>query len=128
MGAGTTTGWRAPPPRWTADRDEQLKRLAADGLTGAAIAERLGGGLTRNVVIARLSRLRGAGEPGALPSKRGLVGSHLDRHRAEIARLADACADGAVTLAAAAITAGLKYDRAFKLWAAIKAELGWQAR
>ncbi len=68
-------------PRWTADEDRALRRYWKDGLTGTAIAARLG--RTKNSVIARAHRLglekrgnpvdqaQGAGtrEPGLAPER-----------------------------------------------------------
>jgi len=42
---------------WTPERDRRLQAYEAEGLSGAAIAERLG--TTRNAVLARSQRLRG---------------------------------------------------------------------
>jgi hypothetical protein len=42
---------------WTPERDRRLQAYEAGGLTGAAIAERLG--TTRNAVLGRSQRLRG---------------------------------------------------------------------
>lgn len=42
---------------WTAERDRRLQAFEAEGLTGAAIAERLG--TTRSAVLGRSQRLRG---------------------------------------------------------------------
>ena len=43
---------------WTPERDERLRRLEADGLSAAKIAQRLG--TTRDAVLGRLHRLSGA--------------------------------------------------------------------
>ena len=42
---------------WTPERDRRLQAYEAEGLSGAAIAERLG--TTRNAVLGRSQRLRG---------------------------------------------------------------------
>lgn len=42
---------------WTPQRVEDLKKLWADGLSASQIAKELGGGLTRNSVIGKVSRL-----------------------------------------------------------------------
>jgi GcrA cell cycle regulator len=42
---------------WTDERVESLKALIAEGLSYTAIAQRLGAGLTRNAVGAKLDRL-----------------------------------------------------------------------
>jgi hypothetical protein len=46
---------------WTRERDKQLQKLEAAGLSGAQIAAELG--TTRNAVIARSARLRGVVYP-----------------------------------------------------------------
>ena len=119
--------WAASPSSWTDDRDERLLALHGDGLTGAVIAERMGGGLSRSAVIARLRRLRARGDRRAGAARPNPVNAHVVRCADEMARLADAWADGAPTLTVAARAAGLTYDRAVALWAAIKADLGRQA-
>src|SRR4249920_1608521 len=43
---------------WTPERDERLRRLEAEGLSAAKIAEKLG--TTRGAVLGRLHRLSGA--------------------------------------------------------------------
>lgn len=43
---------------WTEERIELLKRLSAECLSAAQIADRLGRGFTRNAVIGKLHRLR----------------------------------------------------------------------
>ena len=43
---------------WTLERDERLRRLAAEGLSAAKIGEKLG--TTRGAVLGRLHRLSGA--------------------------------------------------------------------
>lgn len=43
--------------RWSKERVERLKKLWADGFSGRQIAERLGGGITRNAAIAKAWRL-----------------------------------------------------------------------
>lgn len=42
---------------WTDHRVEKLKDLHAKGLSAAAIARKLGGGVTRNAVIGKRHRL-----------------------------------------------------------------------
>jgi hypothetical protein len=51
-------------PFWTAEKDKQLRRLEAAGLSAAQIAGRLG--TTRNAVIGRSVRLRGLIFPSQL--------------------------------------------------------------
>lgn len=46
------------PTGWNAAREEQLKVLWAEGQSAAAIADALGGGLTRNAVIGKVRRLK----------------------------------------------------------------------
>lgn len=45
-------------PYWTNARVEKLKKYWTDGLSGGQIAARLGGGITRNAIIGKISRLR----------------------------------------------------------------------
>lgn len=57
----------------TDDHIEELKRLNADGLSATQIAERMGGGLTRNAVIGKLGRLgltSGSGRKGVPRSRK----------------------------------------------------------
>jgi hypothetical protein len=53
---------------WTAEKDKQLRRLEAAGLSAAQIADRLG--TTRNAVIGRSVRLRGLVFPSQLQRQR----------------------------------------------------------
>ena len=48
-------GWRVS--FWTDDRIELLKRMWAEGHSSGVIADRLGGGTTRNAVIGKVHRL-----------------------------------------------------------------------
>jgi hypothetical protein len=72
---------------WTAEKDKQLRRLEAAGLSAAQIADRLG--TTRNAVIGRSVRLRGLTFPSQIQrerTKRALHAAHL-RQREERAAL-----------------------------------------
>lgn len=42
---------------WTDERVEKLKRMAREGLSASKIAERFGGGCTRNAVIGKIFRM-----------------------------------------------------------------------
>lgn len=56
--------------QWTPERVEILSRLWAEGLSARQIAEKLGGGVTRNAVIGKAHRLnlqRGAPQPEYVP-------------------------------------------------------------
>jgi hypothetical protein len=53
---------------WTAEKDKQLQRLAAAGLSAAQIADRIG--TTRNAVIGRSVRLRGLIFPSQIQRQR----------------------------------------------------------
>ena len=53
---------------WTAEKDRQLQRLEAAGLSAAQIADRLG--TTRNAVIGRSVRVRGLIFPSQIQRRR----------------------------------------------------------
>ena len=53
---------------WTAEKDKQLRRLEAAGLSAAQIGDRLG--TTRNAVIGRSARLRGLIFPSQIQRQR----------------------------------------------------------
>ena len=55
-------------PFWTAEKDKQLQKLEAAGLSAAQIADRIGS--TRNAVIGRSVRLRGLIFPSQLRRQR----------------------------------------------------------
>ncbi|WP_293824592.1 GcrA family cell cycle regulator [uncultured Brevundimonas sp.] len=57
---------------WTQDRINLLKRLWPEGLSAETIARELGGGLTRNAVLGKVTRL-GLSEarPGDRPRREG---------------------------------------------------------
>jgi len=103
---------------WTAEKDKQLRRLEAAGLSAAQIADRIG--TTRNAVIGRSARLRGLIFP-----------SHLRRQRSEqalrAARLRQEKERTAVSLAAMrrAIARGTPRDVA--IVSAVKAQVTYQA-
>jgi hypothetical protein len=103
---------------WTAEKDRQLRRLEAAGLSAAQIADRIG--TTRNAVIGRSVRLRGLIFP-----------SQLRRHRREqalrAARLRRDKERTAVALAAMrrAIARGTPRDVA--IVSAVQAHVTYQA-
>src|ERR1700730_5591920 len=53
---------------WTAEKDKQLQRLEAAGLSAAQIADRIG--TTRNAVIGRSVRVRGLVFPSQIQRQR----------------------------------------------------------
>jgi hypothetical protein len=72
---------------WTAEKDKQLRKLEAAGLSAAQIADRLG--TTRNAVLGRSVRLRGLTFPSQIQrerTKRALHAADL-RQREERAAL-----------------------------------------
>lgn len=48
---------------WTDARIEELKRLWGEGFSASQIARALGGAITRNSVLAKIHRLKNAGDP-----------------------------------------------------------------
>ena len=103
---------------WTADKDKQLQRLEAAGLSGAQIADRIG--TTRGAVIGRSARLRGLIFPSQLQRQR--------RERAlRVARLRQKEERFAVPLASMrrAIARGTPRNIAIVL--AVKAHVTYQA-
>ena len=62
---------------WTAEKDKQLQRLEAAGLSAAQIADRLG--TTRNAVIGRSVRLRGLIFPSQTQRQRTERASRAER-------------------------------------------------
>jgi hypothetical protein len=67
---------------WTAEKDKQLQRLEAAGLSAAQIADRIG--KTRNAVIGRSVRLRGLIFPSQLQRQRrerALLAARLRREK-----------------------------------------------
>jgi len=103
---------------WTADKDKQLQKLEAAGLSGAQIADRIG--TTRGAVIGRSARLRGLIFPSQLQRQR--------RERAlRVARLRQKKERFAVPLASMrrAIARGTPRNIAIVL--AVKAHVTYQA-
>jgi hypothetical protein len=103
---------------WTAEKDKQLQRLEAAGLSAAQIADRTG--TTRNAVIGRSARLRGRIFPSQLQRQR--------RERAlRAARLRQQKERFAVSLASMrrAIARGTPRNTAIAL--AVKARVTYQA-
>jgi hypothetical protein len=103
---------------WTAEKDKQLQRLEAAGLSAAQIADRIG--TTRNAVIGRSVRLRGLIFPSQLRRQRSEQAARAARLRRERERTA-------VGLAAMrrAIARGAPRDAAIVL--AVKARVVYQA-
>jgi hypothetical protein len=64
---------------WTAEKDKQLQRLKAAGLSAAEIADRIG--KTRNAVIGRSVRLRGLIFPSQLRRQRSEQALRAARRR-----------------------------------------------
>jgi hypothetical protein len=67
---------------WTAEKDKQLRRLEAAGLSAAQIADRLG--TTRNAVLGRSVRLRGLTFPSQIKrqrTERALRVTHLHQQK-----------------------------------------------
>jgi hypothetical protein len=71
---------------WTAEKDRQLRRLEAAGLSAAQIADRIG--TTRNAVIGRSVRLRGLIFPSQLQRQRSERALHAARLRQQKERTA----------------------------------------
>jgi GcrA cell cycle regulator len=61
---------------WTVERVGDLKWFQAAGLTGSQIAELIGDGCTRNMVIGKLYRL---GIPGMPDSEKRLLQEQIQR-------------------------------------------------
>ncbi|MFA5567997.1 MAG: GcrA family cell cycle regulator [Trueperaceae bacterium] len=55
---------------WTPERVELLKTLRAEGHSASQIAKRLGGGVTRNAVIGKVSRLGLKRDAASFPTRR----------------------------------------------------------
>ena len=71
---------------WTAEKDKQLQRLEAAGLSAAQIAGRIG--TTRNAVIGRSARVRGLIFPSQLRRQRrdrALLAARLRQQKERIA-------------------------------------------
>lgn len=58
---------------WTDERIEQLKQLWENGLTASQIADKLGGGLSRNAVIGKAHRLGLKARPSPVKTGEGAV-------------------------------------------------------
>jgi hypothetical protein len=103
---------------WTAEKDRQLRRLEAAGLSAAQIADRIG--TTRNAVIGRSVRLRGLIFPSQLRRQRREQALRAARLRRDKERTA-------VALAAMrrAIARGTPRDVA--IVSAVKAHVTYQA-
>lgn len=75
-----------PTSFWTAEKDKQLHRYEAAGLSAAQIADRLG--TTRNAIIGRSVRLRGLVFPSQREKERrerAKRAEHLRQHEERIA-------------------------------------------
>jgi hypothetical protein len=71
---------------WTTEKDRQLQRLEAAGLSAAQIADRIGA--TRNAVIGRSVRLRGLTFPSQIRrerAQRAVRAVRLHQHKERIA-------------------------------------------
>src|SRR5260370_13616705 len=103
---------------WTAEKDKQLRRLEAAGLSAAQIADRLG--TTRNTVIGRSVRLRGVIFP-----------SQIQRQRTEralqAARLHQQKERTAVSLASMRRVVARGTPRDMAIVSAVKAHVTYQA-
>src|SRR6202023_4096672 len=75
-----------PAAFWTAEKDKQLRRLEAAGLSAAQIADRLG--TTRSAVIGRSVRLRGLVFPSQLQRQRTERTLQAARHHRQKERTA----------------------------------------
>jgi hypothetical protein len=72
---------------WSAEKDKQLQRLEAAGLSAAKIAGRLG--TTRNAVIGRSVRLRGLAFPSQREKQRRKRATRAERLREREERIAN---------------------------------------
>lgn len=111
---------------WTEDREQRLVALHAQELPASAIGALLK--VSRNAVIGRIARLRAAADPRVRPAGDNPATTRAEQRRRDKLRLADAFADGAPTLQAAAITARMAIIRARELWDEVRHDLGWQAQ
>jgi len=71
---------------WTEEAVERLKTLHAEGLSGAELAARLGGGLTRSAIFGKLHRL----------GLTGMRGPATQIQRSRLARAANGFAEGSI--------------------------------
>jgi len=103
---------------WTAEKDKQLRRLEAAGVSAAQIAGRLG--TTRNAVIGRSARLRGLIFPSQMQrqrSERALRAARLHQQKERIA--------ASLTSMRRVIAKGTPRDMAIA--SAVKAHVTYQA-
>jgi hypothetical protein len=103
---------------WTAEKDRQLQKLEAAGLSAARIADRLGA--TRNAVIGRSVRLRGLVFPSQVRrerAQRALSAARLHQHKERVA--------AALVVMRRALAKGAPRDTAIVL--AVKARATYQA-
>jgi hypothetical protein len=103
---------------WTAEKDKQLQRLEAAGLSAAQIADRIG--TTRNAVIGRSVRLRGLIFPSQLERQRKEKALYAARLRQQQKRTA-----ASLTSMRRAIARGTPRDVAIVL--AVKAQVTYRA-
>jgi hypothetical protein len=103
---------------WTAEKDKQLRRLEAAGLSAAQIADRIGA--TRNAVIGRSARLRGLVFPSQLRRQRIEQAMRAARLRQKKERMA-----APLATMRRAIARGTPRDAA--IVAAVKARVTYQA-
>jgi hypothetical protein len=109
---------------WTAEKDRQLRRLEAAGLSAAQIADRIG--TTRNAVIGRSVRLRGLIFPSQLRRQRreqALRAARLRREK-ELTAVALAAMRRAIARGAPRDVAIVSAVKAHVTYQAIADELG----
>ena len=107
---------------WTAEKDKQLRRLEAAGLSAAQIADRLG--TTRNAVIGRSVRLRGLVFPSQTQSQRTERASHAARLQKERTAISLASMRRAIAKGTPRDTAIASAVKAHVTYQAIADELG----
>lgn len=99
---------------WTEDRLERLSEMWLNGLTGLIIANHLG--CTRNAVIAKARRL-GLKHGGIINPKSRPLKERFDH-------LVEMIAEEDINLPGAAAMAGIRFDTARRMWAALCNEMG----
>jgi hypothetical protein len=103
---------------WTVEKDKQLQKLEAAGLSAAQIADRLG--RTRNAVIGRSVRLRGLIFPSQIQrerTERALLSARLHQERERTA----------VSLASMRRVIAKGTPRDIAIVSAVKAKVTYQA-
>src|ERR1019366_8255386 len=107
---------------WTAEKDKQLRRLEAAGLSAAQIADRLG--TTRNAVTGRSVRLRGLVFPSQTQRQRTERASHAARLQKERTAISLASMRRAIAKGTPRDTAIASAVKAHVTYQAIADELG----